>query len=313
MHPTDNAATSLFSPSSITDICANLQNSAKNQCLQSSADLKLISANICGNGVKEGNEQCDCGDATSCQKDPCCDGTTCKLKTGAVCDDLNDDCCSKCQLKPAGSICRSSIGVCDYSETCTGASAECPANMFHNDGEGCGGGNSCASGICTSRTQQCQTRLSNGFNTTGDTTLIANFCVKIKTEIVCSLLGFSLMGHLAGTPGNADKDRVVRVAGTVAVGLMILGFFICLIQCCCRKCMCCRAMRYKRNADRLPVVPTTSAYVVASARQPRPVSSATSNSSAGPNYGFIVSEERVSRTQQQGGRGHWVDASKYNG
>ncbi len=49
--------------------------------------LQTLSANQCGNGVKEGDEQCDCGDPNGekCKNDPCCDGATCKLKGSAQC------------------------------------------------------------------------------------------------------------------------------------------------------------------------------------------------------------------------------------
>jgi hypothetical protein len=80
-------------------ICATLQDPERSSCLKPPGALQTITENICGNGVKEGNEECDCGSAEDCQIDPCCDGKTCKLTPGSICDDLNDDCCSKCQLK----------------------------------------------------------------------------------------------------------------------------------------------------------------------------------------------------------------------
>ncbi|KAG0022316.1 hypothetical protein BGZ81_008574 [Podila clonocystis] len=80
---------------------------------------KTCPANICGNGLKETGEECDCGSAEDCAKDPCCDGPTCKYKTGAVCDDLNDSCCLNCQMRPAGQVCRRAISECDIEEVCT--------------------------------------------------------------------------------------------------------------------------------------------------------------------------------------------------
>lgn len=40
---------------------------------------------VCGNGVLEHGEECDCGSPAECAKDPCCNGKTCKLMAGAQC------------------------------------------------------------------------------------------------------------------------------------------------------------------------------------------------------------------------------------
>lgn len=94
MNPLDNAVSDAFSPSSITDMCNGISNLGS--CLQSPESLTLIAEGVCGNGIKEGNEQCDCGpsDSSSCAQNPCCDGKTCTLKPGKQCDPLNDACCS---------------------------------------------------------------------------------------------------------------------------------------------------------------------------------------------------------------------------
>ncbi|KAJ3309304.1 hypothetical protein HDV04_006246 [Boothiomyces sp. JEL0838] len=57
---------------------------------------KLIQQGICGNGVREGNEQCDCGTPDQC-KDKCCSASTCTFASGAVCS-AADNCWRK---KPA--------------------------------------------------------------------------------------------------------------------------------------------------------------------------------------------------------------------
>ena len=65
--------------------------------------------NACGNGVLDPGEQCD-------------------LAAG---NGAPGSCCAaNCQFAPAGTVCRSSAGVCDVAETCTGASTTCPANAF---------------------------------------------------------------------------------------------------------------------------------------------------------------------------------------
>jgi cysteine-rich repeat protein len=60
---------------------------------------------LCGNGTLDPGEQCDDGNNT------------------------NGDCCSSsCQFEPSTTVCRSSAGVCDLAETCTGSSGTCPAD-----------------------------------------------------------------------------------------------------------------------------------------------------------------------------------------
>ena len=175
MHPTDNSILDAFSPCSQTTICS--QYPKLGTCLRCKCGIHLhpatalhlltiyralapgyfstISAGVCGNGVKEAGEQCDCG--TQCATDNCCDGATCKFKNNAQCDQLNDECCQNCQLMSNGTVCRPSMGVCDYTEYCNGLNATCPPDQFVADGTVCNSaqGLACASGSCTSRDQQC--------------------------------------------------------------------------------------------------------------------------------------------------------------
>ncbi|KAG0206899.1 hypothetical protein BGX28_001768 [Mortierella sp. GBA30] len=165
MNPSEQAATTNFSPCSINAICSTIA-STYGQCLKAPEvrATQLMTENICGNGIREEGEQCDCGTAEECAKDPCCNGTTCTFKGKAVCDDLNDDCCHNCQLAAKGTMCRSAISNCDVSETCSGTSAVCPADVHIPDLTNCDilnsgnrtlGYGQCANGICTSRDYQC--------------------------------------------------------------------------------------------------------------------------------------------------------------
>jgi len=123
----------------------------------------------------EDGEDCDCGGEQSCGTDACCDAKTCKFKGNAVCDDANEDCCRNCQYASADTVCRSSTGVCDPEEKCTGTTATCPADKTAPDGQSCGNGTSslhCASGQCTSRDQQCKTLM--GSYTQGNDTYACN-------------------------------------------------------------------------------------------------------------------------------------------
>lgn len=155
MHPTDNSKTGNFSACSISSICGQLPKLGT--CLLTpeafTTSFTSIQDGICGNGVVDGTEQCDCGQ--DCATDNCCDGATCKFKNGATCDDLNHVCCSGCQLKSSGTSCRPSVGVCDYAEVCDGQSGSCPVNTFLPNGASCSipgpSSTTCASGVCTSR------------------------------------------------------------------------------------------------------------------------------------------------------------------
>jgi cysteine-rich repeat protein len=62
---------------------------------------------VCGNGYLTIDEECD-------------DGNT----------DPGDCCSPTCQYESAETECRASAGTCDIAETCTGASADCPADTY---------------------------------------------------------------------------------------------------------------------------------------------------------------------------------------
>ncbi|XP_077887377.1 disintegrin and metalloproteinase domain-containing protein 5 isoform X2 [Ictidomys tridecemlineatus] len=47
---------------------------------------------ICGNGIIEGTEECDCGTSKNCTHKDCCDPSSCKLKPSAVCG--SGECCT---------------------------------------------------------------------------------------------------------------------------------------------------------------------------------------------------------------------------
>jgi hypothetical protein len=120
--------------------------------------MQLFNGSICGNGIREGQEECDCGNEVQCANDPCC-LPTCKLKQGAVCSDKNSPCCESCQVvsKIKNTVCRPSSGFCDLEETCDGSSAECPKDVKKVDGTPCNVTDGyCASGLCTNRDLQCQ-------------------------------------------------------------------------------------------------------------------------------------------------------------
>jgi cysteine-rich repeat protein len=83
-----------------------------------------------------------CTDVSNCTGGYCigvdvrCNGTCGDgiLSASEQCDDHNlidGDCCSHlCKIEPSGTVCRSSKGYCDPSETCTGSSATCPVDVL---------------------------------------------------------------------------------------------------------------------------------------------------------------------------------------
>ncbi|XP_048584529.1 uncharacterized protein LOC5514577 [Nematostella vectensis] len=92
----------------------------------------------CGNGIREGDEECDCGSPEMCEaKDRCCEPHGCRLKRHAVCSDLHHSCCSNCQYKLQGTLCRRVTNDCDVPEYCPGDSRDCPADSYLQNGVPC--------------------------------------------------------------------------------------------------------------------------------------------------------------------------------
>eukprot|EP01083_Nonionella_stella_P084365 233518_1 len=113
----------------------------------------VVGNSICGNGIREAGEQCDCGSNDCSELDDCCDGRFCILKIEARCS-TSDACCSAtCNFLPTGTLCRSSANSCDIGpEFCSGAAAECPQNDFFTAGRSCFDN---GDGLCFDQT--CQT------------------------------------------------------------------------------------------------------------------------------------------------------------
>ncbi|KAI8622024.1 Metallo-peptidase family M12B Reprolysin-like-domain-containing protein [Chytriomyces sp. MP71] len=286
MHPTDNAITSQFSPCSVKDICATLQDPNRYGCLKPPNALQALTTNICGNGVKEGNEECDCGGKDCGQTDPCCDGATCKLTAGSVCDDKNDDCCSQCQFRAQGFVCRPSTGICDYAEVCTGKNGTCPPNLFAPNGQTCGNnGTVCASGICTSRDDQCRSS-AYSITTSGVCPGTATQC-----QLLCQGPGgqcYQLAGNMIdGTPcgyagscvqGSCQENGwfaqaidlfmanlQISIPIAIAVGFLILSLIWSMCGCCYRQYKYGSAKKQPRRPrpHDLPVVVPTAGIPLA--------------------------------------------------
>nr|XP_038022815.1 disintegrin and metalloproteinase domain-containing protein 32-like isoform X4 [Anas platyrhynchos] len=115
----------------------------------------LPRAAVCGNGVMEHGEQCDCGSVAACAVDKCCT-SQCKLKPGVKCS--SGQCCENCQFKAKNSLCRPPADVqCDLAEYCDGSSASCPPDLYVQDGHDCEHGTGyCYKGRCQSADLQCR-------------------------------------------------------------------------------------------------------------------------------------------------------------
>eukprot|EP00514_Thraustochytrium_sp_LLF1b_P009575 CAMPEP_0184542302 /NCGR_PEP_ID=MMETSP0199_2-20130426/1890_1 /TAXON_ID=1112570 /ORGANISM="Thraustochytrium sp., Strain LLF1b" /LENGTH=1285 /DNA_ID=CAMNT_0026936075 /DNA_START=170 /DNA_END=4027 /DNA_ORIENTATION=+ len=118
-------------------------------------------ASMCGNGIREPGEECDCGEEDCSDIDPCCDGNTCKLKEAATCS-ADEACCDKATCQPVkkseNKVCRevedNSLG-CDIEEYCDGTSGVCPKNEIASPGTSCGETGACYAGRCQSHEEQC--------------------------------------------------------------------------------------------------------------------------------------------------------------
>ena len=130
-----------------------LNNLNLGQCLTNQPTM-TVGDPICGNGIREGDEVCDCGSQVECT-DPCCNATVCQLAANAECS-AGACCSSSCQYVSMGSVCRNALGECDIMELCNGSSSDCPTDDHKIDGTPCNGDTGyCYSGSCPSHDHQC--------------------------------------------------------------------------------------------------------------------------------------------------------------
>ncbi|CAG8750882.1 23787_t:CDS:2, partial [Racocetra persica] len=303
MNPTSNVITNDFSPCSINDICSTFPNIGT--CLQdpSTSSKTILTAAMCGNGLKESGEECDCG--TDCAKDPCCNGATCKLKSGAKCDDMNDLCCRNCTYKPVNETCRPAISSCDIPEVCPGNSGDCPPDSHISDGTSCGNGLQCAGGICTSRDLQCATRGSRMGITKACT--ITSFssctisCANPNDTTQClEMSGYFVDGTSCGFCGKCSKGTCVNSSfgesiicwinqnKNIAIPIaVILGLLVAL--CCCQCIYRKSKRRHSRFTTRVPSIPPDEAAAIGSSNyntgwvDPTPYNGPPTNNERYPN------------------------------
>lgn len=113
---------------------------------------------VCGNGVAEEGEDCDCGLPEDCSNH-CCNASSCTVMGNATC--AAGGCCDllTCQLQLATTECRMSKSDCDLSEYCDGVNPFCPTDVYSVDGSQCSINavkSFCYHGKCKSHDSQCK-------------------------------------------------------------------------------------------------------------------------------------------------------------
>ncbi|CAH6787150.1 disintegrin and metalloproteinase domain-containing protein 18 [Phodopus roborovskii] len=134
-------------------------------CLGNLSNVQVLQQNqpVCGNGIVEANEECDCGNDTECQFKECCNYETCRLKAFAKCG--SGPCCtSNCELSSAGTPCRKAVDPeCDFTEYCDGSSSHCVPDSFALNGHLCRLGSAyCYNGRCQALNDQCVSLFGKG-------------------------------------------------------------------------------------------------------------------------------------------------------
>lgn len=112
----------------------------KDTCLDNTPKYKWAQS-VCGDGVLEGSEECDCGGDQECKEDPCCDGSTCTYVDNAQCSAM-DACCDSatCQIVSSdrAKVCRPARHfTCDTAEVCDGKQSACPKDTYEAAGLQC--------------------------------------------------------------------------------------------------------------------------------------------------------------------------------
>ncbi|XP_059386030.1 disintegrin and metalloproteinase domain-containing protein 10 isoform X1 [Carassius carassius] len=110
---------------------------------------------ICGNGLVEANEQCDCGYSDQC-KDKCCydasasDELKCKLRPSVKCSPSQGPCCtSECTFRSSDVKCRED-SECALQGMCNGISAQCPTSTPKANFTSCHSNTQvCLNGVCS--------------------------------------------------------------------------------------------------------------------------------------------------------------------
>ncbi|XP_037668699.1 A disintegrin and metallopeptidase domain 3-like [Choloepus didactylus] len=131
------------------------------ECLRNQTVSKVVIQGkqnfVCGNGILEQAEQCDCGEPKDCQYKKCCNPRTCTLIGFAECG--TGPCCDKdtCLISERGKVCRERRDLCDFTEYCNGMEENCGVDIVSADFEPCYNDTAfCFQGLCRSTDFQCK-------------------------------------------------------------------------------------------------------------------------------------------------------------
>ncbi|KAF1741266.1 LOW QUALITY PROTEIN: hypothetical protein MXB_3952, partial [Myxobolus squamalis] len=128
---------------------------------------------VCGDGVKDLEEQCDCGSKELCQgmcsilteKGKCCDHQNCKFKNITY-QCSYGKCCIGCKnyiditKYNKGEVCRNATNECDVPDYCNGQSKNCGPDITAPDYDMCANNTGfCYAGSCLNLNSLCQSRL----------------------------------------------------------------------------------------------------------------------------------------------------------
>ncbi|XP_017297657.1 disintegrin and metalloproteinase domain-containing protein 10 isoform X2 [Kryptolebias marmoratus] len=195
----DKTNNNKFSICSIRNISAVLQKK-RNDCFVESGQP------ICGNGLVEGEEQCDCGYSDQC-KDECCynaneaEDKKCKLKPGKKCSPSQGPCCQpNCEFKGTGNKCREA-SECALEGSCNGLTAMCPASepkanltTCNAETQVCING-ACSGSICAKhRLEVCTCAIPDGKDEAAELCHVC--CMEKKNPATCSSTGSERWAHL---------------------------------------------------------------------------------------------------------------------
>ncbi|ORX67217.1 hypothetical protein DL89DRAFT_269638 [Linderina pennispora] len=245
MNPTSPVTSDDFSPCSVRNICKTIKSTGV-QCLQDPGGRSILATAMCGNGIKESGEECDCGYQRGMQERPCADA--------------NDLCCNQCKIRPKDSVCRAKYSECDIAEVCDGQSPTCPDDRHVKDGTGCSNGSlKCASGQCTSRDAQCAARGGSDGLTQRCTISVGGdplgMCVFMSGSFTDGTeCGFHAQCRSGKCKGENwfyqflllfQRNLAISIPVAIAVGLILLCIIFSL---CCRCLSCCTGCRRPKKA-----------------------------------------------------------------
>jgi len=142
-------------------------------CMTDTPTLYMPQASSpCGNGILDGDEQCDCGGGSIDGCADFCDDSCQLVGDGTQCEPSSACCESTGQFSTSSTVCRASRGSCDAEETCTGSAGLCPDDVFTADGSDCtdslGEASYCYDGVCRTRNNQCKNYWNDAYSSAAE-------------------------------------------------------------------------------------------------------------------------------------------------